>query len=48
MGIKFGTSRWRGILAEDFTFPNARLICQAIADYLHGENPGARPGRVCR
>ena len=35
--IKFGTSGWRGILAEDFTFPNARLVCQAIADYLHQE-----------
>ena len=32
--IKFGTSGWRGIIAEDFTFPNARLVCQAIADYL--------------
>ena len=42
MGIKFGTSGWRGILAEDFTFPNARLVCQAIADYLHGENLGAQ------
>ena len=35
--IKFGTSGWRGILAEDFTFPNARLVCQAIADYLQQE-----------
>jgi phosphoglucomutase len=35
--IKFGTSGWRGILAEDFTFPNARLVCQAIAEYLKGE-----------
>ena len=34
--IKFGTSGWRGILAEDFTFANARLVCQAIADYLTG------------
>jgi alpha-D-glucose phosphate-specific phosphoglucomutase len=33
-GIKFGTSGWRGIIAEDFTFANARLVCQAIADYL--------------
>lgn len=32
--IKFGTSGWRGILAEDFTFANARLVCQAIARYL--------------
>ncbi len=35
--IKFGTSGWRGILAEDFTFANARLVCQAIADYLKQE-----------
>jgi alpha-D-glucose phosphate-specific phosphoglucomutase len=32
--IKFGTSGWRGIIAEDFTFPNARLVCQAIAEHL--------------
>ncbi len=32
--IKFGTSGWRGIIAEDFTFANARLVCQGIADYL--------------
>jgi phosphoglucomutase len=35
--IKFGTSGWRGILAEDFTFGNARLVCQAIAAYLQQE-----------
>jgi phosphoglucomutase len=35
--IKFGTSGWRGILAEDFTFANARLVCQAIAAYLQQE-----------
>lgn len=32
--IKFGTSGWRGVLAEDFTFPNARLVCQGIAEHL--------------
>ncbi len=37
INIKFGTSGWRGILAEDFTFANARLVCQAIADYLKQE-----------
>jgi phosphoglucomutase len=37
INIKFGTSGWRGILAEDFTFANARLVCQAIADYLKRE-----------
>jgi len=40
--IKFGTSGWRGILAEDFTFPNARLVCQAIAAYLLQEGQGSR------
>jgi phosphoglucomutase len=35
--IKFGTSGWRGVLAEDFTFANARLVCQAIANYLKQE-----------
>lgn len=32
--IKFGTSGWRGIIAEDFTFENVRIVTQAIADYL--------------
>ncbi len=40
-GIRFGTSGWRGILAEDFTFPNARLVTQAIADYLQAEGSAA-------
>lgn len=35
--IKFGTSGWRGIIAEDFTFANARLVCQGIASYLKNE-----------
>jgi phosphoglucomutase len=40
--IKFGTSGWRGIIADDFTFANARLVCQAIADYLAGEGQASR------
>lgn len=32
--IKFGTSGWRGILAEDFTFENVKIVTQAIADHL--------------
>jgi alpha-D-glucose phosphate-specific phosphoglucomutase len=35
--IKFGTSGWRGVLAEDFTLDNVRTVTQAIADYLHAE-----------
>ena len=32
--IKFGTSGWRAIISEDFTFDNVRLVVQAIADYI--------------
>ena len=35
--IKFGTSGWRGILAEDFTLENVRIVTQAIADFLHAD-----------
>jgi len=41
--IKFGTDGWRGIIAEDFTFANARMVAQAIARYVvRGED--ARKG----
>jgi phosphoglucomutase len=32
--IKFGTSGWRGIIAEDFTFANVRLGAAGIAHHL--------------
>ncbi len=32
--IKFGTSGWRSVLAEDFTFGNARRVVAAIARVL--------------
>src|SRR5256886_2295035 len=32
--IKFGTSGWRGIIGEDFTFENVRVDSQGIANYL--------------
>jgi phosphoglucomutase len=35
--IKFGTSGWRGIIAEDFTFENVRLATRGIAQYLKAE-----------
>ncbi|MGH9404096.1 MAG: phosphoglucomutase/phosphomannomutase family protein [Terriglobia bacterium] len=34
--IRFGTSGWRGIIAEDFTFGNVRLAAAAIAHYALG------------
>ena len=32
--IKFGTDGWRAIIAEDFSFANARLVANAIARYV--------------
>jgi alpha-D-glucose phosphate-specific phosphoglucomutase len=32
--IKFGTSGWRGVIADDFTFKRVRVVTQAIADHL--------------
>lgn len=36
--IKFGTSGWRGVIAEDFTFGNIRKVSRGIKDYLINEN----------
>jgi phosphomannomutase len=32
--IKFGTDGWRGVIAEDFSFANARVVAHAIARYV--------------
>jgi len=32
--IIFGTDGWRGVIAQDFTFDNVKVVAQAIADYL--------------
>jgi alpha-D-glucose phosphate-specific phosphoglucomutase len=32
--IRFGTSGWRGIIADDFTFARVRVVTQAIAEHL--------------
>src|SRR4029077_9715163 len=41
--IQFGTDGWRGIIAEDFTFANARTVAAGIARYVvRGED--ARKG----
>src|SRR5437667_1671597 len=43
--IKFGTDGWRGIIADDFTFANARAVAQAISRYVvRGED--ARKGII--
>ncbi len=37
--IKFGTSGWRGIIADDFTFARVRLAVQGIARYVASQKP---------
>ncbi len=39
--IKFGTDGWRGVIAEDFTDDNVRIVAHAIARYVaRAEKPG--------
>ncbi len=40
--IKFGTSGWRGIIADDFTFERSRLVVAAIAYYLSESGDGSK------
>src|ERR1700716_3323831 len=41
--IKFGTSGWRAVMAEEFTFANVRLAVSGIARYVASQKPrGAR------
>src|ERR1700676_563364 len=42
--IKFGTSGWRAIIADDFTFANVRLAVAAIADHARSRN--RKPGLI--
>ncbi len=49
--IKFGTDGWRGVIAEDFTFKNVKIVGQAIADYIKEqkrEKEGLVIGYDCR
>ncbi|HYL81016.1 MAG TPA: phosphoglucomutase/phosphomannomutase family protein, partial [Candidatus Acidoferrum sp.] len=39
--IKFGTSGWRGVMAEDFTFTGVRAVSLAISEYVKAQGPGA-------
>ena len=41
--IKFGTSGWRAVMAEEFTFANVRRAVNGIARYVSSQKPqGAR------
>lgn len=35
MAIRFGTSGWRAVMADEFTFANVRRVTRAICDHLH-------------
>ncbi|HEY5161581.1 MAG TPA: phosphoglucomutase/phosphomannomutase family protein, partial [Terriglobales bacterium] len=37
--IKFGTSGWRAVMAEDFTFANVRRAVTGIARYVASKKP---------
>ena len=45
MALKFGTSGWRAILADEFTFDNARRVVASIADTVLAKG-GAERGIV--
>ena len=32
--IKFGTDGWRGVIGDNYTFQNLKIVSQAVADYL--------------
>lgn len=43
MTIKFGTSGWRDIIAEGFTFENLRICTQAISEQIFKEKNHNKP-----
>ena len=45
MEIKFGTSGWRGIISDEFTFENVEIVTQAICDYIKESQRTADGGR---
>ena len=42
MAIRFGTSGWRSIIADDFTYKNVRLVTESICSYLKNANEEAQ------
>jgi phosphoglucomutase len=41
MSIRFGTSGWRAVIAEDFTFENVRIVSDSICSYLKTQSSAA-------
>src|ERR1051325_9390767 len=46
--IKFGTSGWRAVIAEEFTFANVRRAVTGIARYVTKKKPGGARVIVAR
>ncbi|MEO7658324.1 MAG: phosphoglucomutase/phosphomannomutase family protein [Pyrinomonadaceae bacterium] len=42
MSIRFGTSGWRAIIADEFTFENVRLVTESICSYLKTNDPDGK------
>ena len=40
--IRFGTSGWRGVLADEVTLPRMRALASGVAAWLRETQPGAR------
>ena len=40
--IRFGTDGWRGVIADDFTFDNVRLVARAVARYVLAHEDASR------
>ncbi len=41
MSIRFGTSGWRAVIADEFTFENVQRVTEAVCRYLTIEKPSA-------
>ncbi len=46
MAIKFGTSGWRAIIADEFTFANVRRVTNAICSHLRASVAVSEPSLV--
>ncbi len=45
--IKFGTDGWRGIIADNFTFENVKVVTQGVCEYLeHKANLNCKKAKV--
>jgi len=42
MRIRFGTSGWRAIIADEFTYKNVSLVCESICSYLKNKSIDGR------